>query len=215
FLASLGIAAEEYNPRPSGGVVMRVVWVRLAASMVVAVLAVAAAADDLSGPVSFVPWKVLMPGDPPPKSSLTLFWIPSSADDFKHSEMLFSRPLTLYASQCVAMSVVRADDVPMIEKLGVAGALPAAVLIDGDGKQLGKVANERGTLRVGEVERLVREQMRVRESRIDAQLDSARRSGDVAALRSICDLRCAFPRQARAAQKELKKLGIDVIADAH
>ncbi|HJT16283.1 MAG TPA: hypothetical protein VJ853_02800 [Thermoanaerobaculia bacterium] len=191
---------------------MRVVWVRLAASIVVAVLAIVAAADDLSGPVSFVPWKVLMPGDAPAKSPLTLFWIPASVDDFKHSEMLFSRSLTLYASQCVAMQVIRADDQPMIEKLGGAGALPVAVLVDADGKQLGKVANDGGVLRVGAVERLVREQIRVREAQLDAQLDTARRSGDVVALRSICDQRCAFPREARAAQKELKRLGVELAA---
>lgn len=194
---------------------MRVVWVRLAASMVVvALFVVAAAADDLSGPVSFVPWKVLIAGDAPPKSPLTLFWIPASADDFKHSEMLFSRSLTLYSSQCVSMDVIRADDQAMIEKLGVAGSLPVAVLIDRDGKELGKVPNDRGTLRVGAVERLVREQMRAREMQLDAALDAARRTSDVSALRSICDLRCAFPRQAKAAQKELKRLGVE-IADAH
>jgi len=193
---------------------MRVVWVRLATSIVVAILAVVAAADDVSGPVSFVPWKVLTPGDAPAKSPLTLFWVPASVDDFKHSEMLFSRPLTSYASQCVAMHVIRADDVPMIEKLGVAGALPVAVLIDADGKELGRVPNDRGVLRVVAVERLVREEMRVREAQLDAQLDTARRSGDVAALRSICDLRCAFPREARAAEKELKRLGV-VLAAAH
>jgi len=195
---------------------MRVVRVRLAASIFAcALFAVAAVADDLSGPVSFVPWKVLMPGDAPAKSPLTLFWIPASADDFKHSEMLFSRPLTSYSSQCIGMDVVRADDAAMIEKLGVGGALPVAVLIDGDGRQLGKVANDRGTLRVAAVERLVREQMRVRESQLDAALESARRAGDVAALRSIYDLRCAFPRQGKAAQRELKKLGVEAIAEAH
>lgn len=194
---------------------MRVVWVRLATSIVAALFAVAAIADDLSGPVSFVPWKVLMPGDAPPKSPITLFWIPASADDFKHSEMLFSRPLTLYASQqCVAMNVIRADDGARIEKLGAAGALPIAVLIDGDGKQLGRVANERGALRVAAVERLVREQVRAREAQLDAQLDVARRSGDVPALRSIYDLRCLCPRQGRAAERELKKLGVEV-AEAH
>jgi hypothetical protein len=193
---------------------MRVVWVRLAASIVVAVLAIAAAADDLSGPVSFVPWKVLMPGDAPAKSPLTLFWIPASVDDFKHSEMLFSRPLTSFASQCVAMHVIRADDQAMIEKLGVAGALPVAVLVDSEGKQLGRVPNDGGMLRVSAVERLVREQIRAREAQLDAQLDSARRSGNVAALRAICDQRCAFPREAKAAQKELKKLGVE-LADAH
>lgn len=198
---------------------MRVVWVRLAAAMVIGFLATAAA-EDPSGPVSFVPWKVLMPGNPPVKAPLTLFWIPASKDDFKHSDLLFSRSLTAFASQCVAMHVIRSDDAAMIERLGVAGALPAAVLVDGDGKQVGKVGNERGALRVSAVERLVRDHLRAREATLDAQLDDARKknlAGDrdaaVSTYRAIWDQRCVAPRKAREAQRELKKLGISV-ADA-
>jgi hypothetical protein len=201
---------------------MRVVWVRLAASITLGLLVTAAAAaDDLSGPVSFVPWKVLVPGDPPAASPLTLFWVPASADDFKHSEMLFSRQLTAYASQCVAMNVIRADDTSTITRLGVGGALPVAVLIDGNGKRIGKVDSERGALRVSAVERLVREQLRAAESDIDTLLEDARRKTDagdraaaVVAYKSIWGMRCIAPRKARTAQRELKKLGIEV-AEAH
>ncbi len=197
---------------------MRVEWVRLAS--LVGLLASSAAGGDLNGPVSFVPWKVIVPGESPARAPLTLYWIPASRDDFKHSEMLFSRPLTSYASQCVAMQVIRADDALMIEKLGVAGALPVAVLLDGDGKQLGKVDNDRGALNVAAVEKLVREQLRTREATLDAKLDDARKkatAGDrdsaVTAYKSIWELRCAFPRKAREAERELKKLGI-AVADA-
>ncbi len=201
---------------------MRVVWVRLAASITLGLLVTAAAAaDDLSSPVSFVPWKVLVPGEPPAAAPLTLFWVPASADDFKHSEMLFSRQLTAYASQCVAMSVIRADDQSMIARLGVAGALPVAVLIDANGKRIGKVDNERGALRVTAVERLVREQLRVSATDIDALLEDARRkteAGDTAAAvvtyKSVWGLRCLAPRKARTAQRELKKLGVEV-AEVH
>jgi len=194
---------------------MRVVSVRLAASITLGLLIAAANASE--DPISFVPWKVVIPGENPPASPFTLFWIPASPDDFKHSEMLFSRPLTAFASQCVAMNVIRADDEPMIGKLGVGGALPAAVLIDGDGKQLGKVTNERGVLRVGAVERLVRDQLRARDAVLDAQLEDAQRkaaAGDrdaaVVSYRAIWDLRCLAPRKAKTAQRELKKLGIEV-----
>jgi len=192
---------------------MRVVWVRLAAATAMFLLAAIAVAEDPAAPVSFVPWKVLIPGDPPVKAPLTLFWIPASGDDFKHSELLFSRPLTAFAAQCVAMQVIRTDDVAMIGKLGVGGTLPVAVLVDTDGKQVGRADNERGVLRVAAVERLVRDQLRARESVLDAQLDDARKkalAGDrdsaVSAYRSIWDQRCVAPRKGREAQKELKKL---------
>ena len=191
---------------------MRVEWVRLA-FLTIGVLAASAAVADSNGPVSFVPWKVIAPGEVPVKAPMALYWIPASRDDFKHSELLFSRPLTSYASQCVAMHVIRADDAAMIEKLGAAGALPIAVLLDGDGKQLGKVDNDRGALNVASVEKLVRDQLRAEESILDARLEDARRkaaAGDrdsaAAAYKSICDLRCAFPRKAKEAERELKKL---------
>ena len=95
--------------------------------------------------------------------------------------------------------------------------MPVVVLIDGDGKQLGKVANERGALRVNAVEKLVRDQLRVCEADLDARLEDARRkvaAGDrdaaVVTYKAVWGLRCLAPRRARAAQRELKKLGIQV-----
>src|SRR5207237_3624810 len=121
-----------------------VAWVRLA--FLIVLPAAMAVEGELNGPVSFVPWKVIAPGASPAKAPLTLCWIPASRTDFKHSEMLFSRPLTSYASQCVAMHVIRADDAVMIEKLGAAGALPIAVLLDSNGPPPGKVDNDPGAL---------------------------------------------------------------------
>lgn len=200
---------------------MRVVWVRLAAAIIGGLLAGTAGGGDLAGPVSFVPWKVIAPGDPPAaRSPVTLYWIPASRDDFKHSELLFSRSLTAFAAQCVAMQVIRSDDSAMIDKLGVAGMLPVAVLVDGDGKSLARVDNQRGALRVIEVEHMVRDQVRAREATLDAQLDDARKkalAGDrqsaIALYKSIREFRCLFPRKGREADRELKKLGITV-ADA-
>ncbi len=199
---------------------MRVVWVRLAAAIVLFLIGGVSRSNDLNGPVTFVPWKVLIPGNPPAKAPLILYWIPASGDDFKHSELLFSRALTSFAAQCVAMHVIRSDDTTMIEKFGVAGALPVAILIGDGGKELGKVANERGALRVSAVEKLVRDQLRAREEALEAKLDDAKKkalAGDrdsaIAVYKSIWEQRCIFPRKAREAQRELKRLGVSV-ADA-
>jgi hypothetical protein len=188
---------------------MRVVRVRLAAAIVLFLIAGASAAE-----ISFVPWKVLIPGDPPVKAPLTLFWVPASGEDFKRSDLLISRPLTVYASQCVGMQVIRTDDAAMIARLGVAGALPAAVLVAGDGREVAKVGSERGELRLSAVERMLRDALRSREAGLDAQLDDDRkraRAGDrdaaVELYKTVWDQRCLFPRKARVAQRELKRLG--------
>ncbi len=196
---------------------MRVVWVRLAAAIALLSSAAVSSGHDLDGRISFVPWKVLQPGDPPAKAPLILFWIPASGDDFKHSDLLISRPLTLYASQCVAMHVIRTDDAAMISRLGIAGALPVAVLIGGDGKEVAKVSSERGELRLSAVEKMVRDALRAREAALDTQLDDAKRkaaAGDrntaVSIYKAVWDQRCLFPRKARVAQRELRRLGITV-----
>ncbi len=196
---------------------MRVVLVRLASAMAVILFAGGVPGADLDGPLSFVPWKVLAPGDAAPTAPLVLYWIPASPDDFKHSDLLISRPLTFYASQCVAMKVVRPDDAARIAKLGAAGSLPIAILVDGNGAELGKVAADRGSLRVRAVERLVRDKRAERDMAIESQLDEARKkalAGDrqsaIDAYRAIWDQRCLFPRRGREAQRELKRLGVQV-----
>lgn len=189
---------------------MRVVWVRLAAAIGLLFSGAVSADDDR---ISFVPWKVLQPGEAPAKAPLVLFWIPASASDFKHSDLLISRPLTIYASQCVAMHVIRNDDTAMISRFGVGGELPVAVLVGSDGREVAKVGRERGELRLSVVEKMVRDALRDRETALDAQLDEAKkktlageRDAAVSLYKTIWEQRCAFPRKAREAQRELKRL---------
>src|SRR5262245_65519774 len=84
----------------------------------------------LTSNVVFVPWKILKPGEALPAAPLILYWIPRSSDEFRHSELLTYRPLTTWSPQCVAMSVVRAEDEAMIARLTARGKLPIAVLVD-------------------------------------------------------------------------------------
>jgi len=161
---------------------------------------------------SLVPWKIAEPGDDP-HSPLVLFWIPASRDEVRHSDLLTSDELTLYSSQCVAMRVVRSDDIALLEKLGVEGALPAAVLMDGAGKVLARVEAEQGVLVLDEVEELVHDELDRRITEADALLDDAREKADsgaiddaVALYRTVWEKRCTCPRQARDAQRALKKL---------
>lgn len=162
--------------------------------------------------VSLVPWRVLDPAaavDAP----LVLYWIPASADDLRRSPMVTSYDLTLFSSRCVAMRVVRLTDSARLTQLGVGSDLPMAVLADGEGRILGRVEAEQGTLPVVEVEALVQEELDRREAAADALLDRARRfaAGDDedAALElyeAVWEARCLCPRQARDAKRAMKKL---------
>ena len=183
------------------------------AQMVFAVLALAGA-SALAGnrPASFVPWKVLKAGDKPVRAPLTVYWIPASHDDFRRSELLRSDELTMYSSQCVSMQVVTPDDEVRLAKLG-AEKLPLVVLFDGDGRELGRVLPDRGRVRLDEVETLVRGELDERESAAEQILDEAREKAEagetsvaIALYSSVWEQRCTCPRQARDAQRALKKL---------
>lgn len=166
--------------------------------------------------VYFVPWKVLNPGDEPAKGALILYWLPATREEIRRSELLASRPLTMYASQCVGMQVIRPDDEAMIEKLGETGKLPAAVLAESGGKVLAKLDGSNGGVRLGAVEKMVRDELATRESALDKLLDDARKSaatdkdGATALYKQVWEQRCLFPRKGRDAQKALKKLGVAV-----
>lgn len=186
-------------------------WARSAA-LVALVVAGAHALPEERGLVPLVPWKVLQP-DEAIEAPLVLFWIPASPDTMRRSAMLTSDSLTLFSSRCVAMRVVRFDDGARLAKLRVATELPVAVLAAGDGAMLGSVKSSHGRLSVREVEELVRNALDTRESLADKLLDEARQRAEAgdqdAALElyeKVSEARCLCPRQAKLAQKALKRL---------
>src|SRR5215470_8714770 len=79
-----------------------------------------------------VPWKMADPKNAPPSGGLTLYWFPSSVEEFKNSSLRYSRPLSLYASQCVSM-VVSDTQTPEMQKLVAGEKLPVAVLASNEG----------------------------------------------------------------------------------
>lgn len=177
---------------------------------------VAAQIQSANAPATFVPWKVLNLGDAPAKGELVLNWIPATRDEIRHSPLITSRSLALSASQCVAMQIVRPEDSETIEKLG-ADELPAAILVDGDGKVVARVKSEAGALRTQDVEKMVRDALANRDIELDHVLDSAKTKADagereaaVDLYRRVCAMRCLFPRKARDAERALSKLGVAV-----
>ncbi len=166
-----------------------------------------------------VPWRVLKPQDPPVTTGLVLYWFPSSTNEWQQSSLRISRDLTLYATQCVTMAV---SDVhtPAGQKLAAEASLPIAVLAEADGTVIGKVENNNGKLKVEQVEKLVAGEIKQRESALDKQLKDAKdkaKSGDNAAAiqiyRGVYEQKCLFPKKAKDAAKELKKLGVTDVGE--
>jgi tetratricopeptide (TPR) repeat protein len=165
-----------------------------------------------------VPWKIA-DREPAPAEGLVLYWFPSSAEELQSSPLRVSRALSLYAAQCVSMHLADAESA-LGKKLSAGPALPATVLATPAGDIVGRVAGEAGKLKVVDVEKLVGAELKRREDAVERQAQEAKakaKAGDAAAAadawRMVLAERCLFPKSAKEAAKELKKLGQPAAVD--
>ncbi|HSK64829.1 MAG TPA: tetratricopeptide repeat protein [Pyrinomonadaceae bacterium] len=163
-----------------------------------------------------VPWQ-LWEARTAPQKGLILYWFPASHDEAKKSPMHTSRILTLYSSQCVTMRIADAAQ-PELHKFVGDSALPVAVLASVDGTPLKKVESANGKLKVPEVEKTVEAEMKQRETALETQLKDGKakakagdKDGALAALKPVAEETCLFPKKAKDASKELKKLGVEEV----
>jgi tetratricopeptide (TPR) repeat protein len=170
-----------------------------------------------NAPTYHVPWKIYKAQDAP-AAGLVLYWFPASQDEVKNSSLRESRSLSLYAGQCVAMELADAR-VPNAEKMVGDSQLPIAVLATPDGTPVKKVENTNGKLKVAEVEKVVEGEMKQRENGLTEQINEAARKvkagdndGAIKILKAVTEQKCLFPKKAKDAAKELKKLGVEVAA---
>ena len=166
--------------------------------------------------VSKVPWLMFETRNVPQKG-LILYWFPASNNELKQSSLWGSRILTLYSAQCVAMRVADAKQ-PELQQIIGDSALPVAVLASADGSPIKKVENTGGKLKVEQVEKLVEAEMKQRETALDTSLKTGKekakagdKDGAIALLKPVAEEKCLFPKKARDATKELKKLGVEEV----
>src|SRR6267142_4867525 len=170
-----------------------------------------------NAPVYVVPWKAHTPKDPPAKG-LVLYWFPASENEWKNSSLRESRTLSMYATQCVTMEVGTRQTPNALNILGDSKP-PVAVLATPEGTTVSKLESKDGKLRVADVEKLVDTEMKKRESGVTEQMNEAGRKvkagdndGAIKLYRTVLDQKCLFPKKAKDAAKELKKLGVTEIA---
>ncbi len=166
-----------------------------------------------------VPWRPIMTERPTATSGIVLLWFPSSVQEFQKSSLRTSRLLSLYAAQCVSMEIADAASAFGRKLVGDAKP-PVAVLATPEGTPIAKVENKDGFLRAGPVEKLVDEELKRRDNLLDQKFKQAKelaKSGDnngaIAAYRTVLEEKCLFPKKAKDAAKELKKLGVTDVAE--
>jgi len=164
-----------------------------------------------------VPWKVRSSKDAPAKG-LVLYWFPASTEELKKSSLRMSRTLSLYASQCISMELADGQ-VPNAQKLVGESKLPVAVIATPDGNPVTKVENKDGKLKVEAVEKVLETEVKTRESALDDQLKDAKakaaageKDAAIQIFQSVLVEKCMFPKKAKDAAKELKKLGVNEVA---
>ena len=170
--------------------------------------------------VYHVPWAAWSSKDAPTVSGLVLYWFPASQDELNKSSLRTSRALSLYAAQCVTMKVADAAQPATQNVLGDAKP-PVAVLATPDGSVINKAEGKNNFLKVEQVEKLVESELKQRETAVDTQLKEAKekeKAGDkdaaIKLYQSVAGEKCMFPKKAKDAAKELKKLGVAEIAGA-
>ncbi len=163
--------------------------------------------------VYYVPWKARVPKDPP-AMGLILYWFPASKEELQKSSLRTSRPLSLYAAQCISMELADSR-IPNADKLIGESKLPVAVLATPDGTPVTRVENKDGRLKVEQLEKAVETEVKARESALEDKLKDAKAkvaAGDNATAikiyQSMLDQKCMFPKKVKEAAKELKKLGV-------
>jgi len=170
-----------------------------------------------TAPVYVVPWKIRKPSDPA-AAGLVLYWFPASENELRASSLRQSRILSLYASQCVSMEVADGKSANANALIGES-KLPVAVLAKADGSVVGKAESVGGKLKAADVEALVDVEMKQRESSVDATLKDAAakvktgdKDGAITAYKQVVEQKCFFPKKAKEAAAQLKKLGVTDIA---
>lgn len=166
-----------------------------------------------SAPVYVVPWKKAKAA---PAAGLVLYWFPASQKEWDNSSLRQSRTLSVYAMQCVSMEVAD-PQIPNADKLLGDSKIPVAVLATPDGTPVNKVENKDGKLKVTDVEKLLQTEMKQRETAVDGEMKEAAgqvKAGDndgaIKLYKAVLEQKCLFPKKAKDAAKELKKLGVEV-----
>jgi tetratricopeptide (TPR) repeat protein len=169
-----------------------------------------------SDPVVYhVPWKIMKEGETV-KDGLVVYWFPASKEEIQKSPLRESRPLSLYAAQCTSMQLADGHT-PNADTLLGDSKLPVVVIAKPDGTVIKKIENNAGKFKVTDVEKIVGDEIKGREEVVDTNLrdGKAKAATDKAEatklLQAVVAEKCMFPKKAKDAEKELKKLGVEGI----
>jgi hypothetical protein len=167
--------------------------------------------------VQLVPWKYLQSDTLVHDAPLTLYWIPANNGQIDRSPLFDSKILLSAATRCVGFQIVTSDRANVIRNLGETDKLPAALVLDREGKTIAKLENPRGELLTKNVETLLSDQLDLRDQTMFRSMMAASQESTAGRTKYAIDIyqkiwtdRCLFPLAANEAKKALLDLGVKV-----
>lgn len=163
-----------------------------------------------------VPWKVVQQADASNADGILVYWFPASQADYEVSDLRNSRPLSLYAKSCFTFNVIQSADSPLFKQFANGAQLPLIAVISAkDGALISKIGGTGSGVTLQSLEDNIAAELKSRENALTAHMNTAQeklKSGDrdaaITEFKSVVEQQCMFPKRAREAAKELKKLGI-------
>jgi hypothetical protein len=167
--------------------------------------------------IQLVPWKYLQSDTLVHDAPLTLYWLPANNGQVDRSPLFDSKILLSAATRCVGFQIVTPDRANVIHTLGETDNLPAALVLDREGKTVAKFDNPRGELLTKNVETLLSDQLDLRDQTMFRSMMAAsqeatagRTKNAIEMYQKIWDDRCLYPLAANEAKKALLDLGVKV-----
>ena len=167
--------------------------------------------------VQLVPWKYIQSDTLVHDAPLTLYWLPANGGQITQSPLLDSKTLLSAATRCVGFEIVTPNRTNVIRVLGETGKLPAALILDRDGKVVSRFEATNRELLTKDVEKLMTNELDARDQAMFRSIMAASQeaAGDdkkraIDRYKKIWDDRCLYPLAANEAKKALLGLGVNV-----
>ena len=195
----------------------------LAVSLVPAAFAQRSDAPVRRGPgtgnpdVQLVPWKYLQSDTLVHDAPVTLYWLPANNGQVQQSPLFDSKTLVTAATRCVGFEIVMPERTTVVHNLGETGKVPAALILDREGKTLRRFENPNGELLTKDVEKLLTSELDARDQAMFRSMMAAsqeatagRNQNAINIYKKIWDDRCLYPLAANEAKRALSDLGVSV-----
>jgi len=157
-----------------------------------------------------VPWTFLQGDVVLHDKAINVYWIPASLQRAERSDLMTSENLMAATTRCVDFEILLPERTAMIEKLGLTGKTPAALIVDRNGAVI-RTGSEKDVVKMLSAELGARDEAMFREmTEADREVRAGNSAAAIELYKKIWDDRCLFTSAGDEARRALKRLGVVV-----